>query len=574
MRHQSRAPLRLLVVTDGASIPNWLRKCLAAVTQSGAATVVVASYAARPGVRALQTLRRLLFSLYEHLDRLLVRRGPDALAGIDPHAALPNCHVVDLRTSLARVLAGGRLDVVLDPFSLLADGGPGGAGGAGGALADCSTYGVWSVAFGDAGDPRTQGTPVFWEIVEGRPSTSTRLCIRWKGSATQRVLYSSVAATYRHSVSRARNHIYWKLSAALTRTIQGLWEDPAGFRERLRAAASAEGTTKPPGPPGNLAMLGAMTRLARRYAAGRWTHALYRDQWALAYQRGARERPAIDAFRTLLPPTDRYWADPFPIRMGKDYYIFHEELLFATRKGTIVLSVVDDAGQIAGPIPILEKDYHVSYPFVFQWDGDFFMIPQTDSHRVELYRCVNFPARWELERVLLPGVTASDPTPAFLGGRWWLFANVPAYGATWVHDELHLFHADSPLGPWTPHRNNPVKSDVRSARPAGRIFERDGQYYRPAQDCSRRYGYAVSINRIVRLDPDVYEEVEVDRISPHRDSRLAGVHTFNVADDMTVIDCLIRRRKLWARPWRGPLHLGRVARHYPPPAVRRSAKAT
>jgi hypothetical protein len=197
----------------------------------------------------------------------------------------------------------------------------------------------------------------------------------------------------------------------------------------------------------------------------------------------------------------------------------------------------------------------MSYPLVFQWDGDCFMMPQTDSHQVELYRCVSFPSQWRLERVVLP-VRASDPTPTFLGGRWWLFANVPAYGATWAHDELYLFHADSPLGPWAPHRNNPIKSDVRSSRPAGRIFERDGQAYRPAQDCSQRYGSAVSINRILRLDPETYEEVEVDRIVPQRRSPVAGVHTFNVAGDMTVIDCLVRR-KLWANPGRDPLHVDR-----------------
>jgi len=36
------------------------------------------------------------------------------------------------------------------------------------------------------------------------------------------------------------------------------------------------------------------------------------------------------------------------------------------------------------------------------------------------------------------------------------------------------------------------------------------------------------------------------------------VHTFNVAGDMTVIDCLVRRKKLWTDPWNGPLHVNRV----------------
>lgn len=485
--------------------------------------------------------RGLLFSLYEGLDRYLFRSVPDALGTVDLQSALPNCRVVD---PPARALGEEHIDVVLDPFSLMPDAG----------LAERSTYGVWSIPFGHSGDPRTQSTPAFWEVIEGRPTTETRLCIQWNG-VDKRLLYLSVAPTDRRSVSRCQNHIYWKISAALARNLQSLWEDPDAFVERLKAGAPVEVTNRPSGAPGNLETVRAGARLVRRYASDKWMSTLYREQWTLAYQRGRNGRPVSGAFQKLIPPMDRYWADPFPVRVGNDYYIFHEELLYSTDKGCIVLSVVDDAGKTAGPIPILEKPYHLSYPFVFQWDGDFFMIPQTASHQVELYHCARFPSHWKLERVLLAGLTARDPTPAFLRGRWWLFANVPAYGATGTHDELHLFHADSPLGPWTPHRNNPIKSDVRSARPAGRIFERDGQCYRPAQDCSTRYGHAVSINRIVELNPEAYEEVEVDKIVPDWGRHVEGVHTLNEADGMTVIDCLVRRKKLFTDPWTEPLHV-------------------
>ena len=61
-----------------------------------------------------------------------------------------------------------------------------------------------------------------------------------------------------------------------------------------------------------------------------------------------------------------------------------------------------------------------------------------------------------------------------------------------------------PLGPWKPHKRNPVKSDVRNSRPAGRLFYWNGDLYRPAQDSSQRYGYAMSINRVLRLTPDEF----------------------------------------------------------------------
>ena len=536
--HNSRAPLRLLLVADGNTVSTWLGKCVQDCERSGAATCVLvlrtAPEEARGVFRFLQRLRQFLFWLYQNVDRRLFRSFPDAHALIDLRSALPNCRVLD-GADLRSIEE--QLDVVLDPFGLLPDGW----------LVESTRYGVWSITFGQSGDQRTQSTPAFWEVIEGRPSTETRLCIHQKSLSKTVSLYVSVAPTDRRSVSRSQNHVYWKMSAALARNVQMLWEDPDAFLERLEAAASFDVTRNPSRAPGNLEMLRAGTVLLGRYVSDKCVDTLYREQWALAYRHGTGERLRMESFRQLIPPLDRFWADPFPVQVGNDHYIFHEELLFSTGKGSIVLTVVDDKGPVAPPIPVLETDYHLSYPFVFQWDGDFFMMPETASRRqVELYRCVDFPARWKLERVVLRDLKALDPTPALLLGRWWLFANAPAYGAGSM-DELHLFYSDSPLGPWTPHRANPIKSDVRSARPAGRIFENYGEFYRPAQDCSTRYGSAVVINRILQLNPETYEEIEMGKVGPDWDPQVEGVHTFNTAGNITVIDCLLRRRKFLDR---------------------------
>jgi hypothetical protein len=552
MSQTSRAPLRLLLVTAGKTIPNWLFNCLEEVERTGAAACVLVLPAAhedaRGFVRLVHQLRHFLFALHHKIDRQLFRRMPDALASIDLAAAFPHTRVIQgaergdglegapVSTRLDRTLRTEQIDLVLDPFSLLPE-----------RFAAASKYGVWRTTFGQSGDPRTQSTPGFWEVIEGRPSTEARVCIHRSGVDKALVLYASVAPTDRRSVSRSQNHVYWKLSAALARGIRTLWEDADGFFERRKGAAPFAIVSRLPRLPGNLEMLGAWTSLARRYASDKWASTLYREQWTLAYHTGGGDRPGLDAFQKLIPPRDRIWADPFPLRVGNDYYIFHEELLLSTGKGSIVLTMADADGRVAAPpVPILERDYHLSYPFVFQWDGDYFMIPETGAHhQIELYHCVSFPSRWKLARVLLPGVRAFDPTVAFVLGRWWMFATIPAYGVRGTSDELCLFCADSPLGPWTAHRNNPIKSDVRSARPAGRVFESQGQYYRPAQDCSRRYGYAVSINHILQLSPDTYEEVEVERIAPNGSLGVAGVHTFNTAGNMTVIDCLMQRNRLW-----------------------------
>ena len=104
------------------------------------------------------------------------------------------------------------------------------------------------------------------------------------------------------------------------------------------------------------------------------------------------------------------------------------------------------------------------------------------------------------------------------------------------NDELHIYLADTPLGPWRPHPRNPQTSDARGSRPAGRIFSLDGAWYRPAQDCSRRYGYAMTIHRIVTLTEDRYVEEVAGRIEPTWARGLLGTHTFNHVDGMTLVD--------------------------------------
>jgi hypothetical protein len=88
-----------------------------------------------------------------------------------------------------------------------------------------------------------------------------------------------------------------------------------------------------------------------------------------------------------------------------------------------------------------------------------------------------------------------------------------------------------------------VKSDARSARPAGRIFEWQGSCYRPAQDCSKRYGYATIFHQILSLDEERYEEKEVSRILPHWEKGLLGTHTWNCAGELVVMDGLRRTQR-------------------------------
>jgi len=292
-----------------------------------------------------------------------------------------------------------------------------------------------------------------------------------------------------------------------------------------------------------------MKRGLQRFA-GLVERAVYFRQWFLAYRFGdtsAGPASSLAGMTRLVPPKDSKWADPFPVKEMDEYFIFLEVLDRKTGKGHLSVMELDRSGVAKAPVKILDHEYHLSYPYVFKWRDSYYMVPESRANRtVELYVCKEFPYEWEHQITLMSDVGAVDSTLEEIEGRWWMFTTIAPDGVS-AKSELHLFHSDTPLGPWTPHPRNPVKSDRSSARPAGRIIRHDGEMYRPSQDSTKleSYSQAVTMNKILRISLNDYEETPVSRISPGPGDDMIATHTFNMCDGLTVVDGLMLRRRLF-----------------------------
>lgn len=282
---------------------------------------------------------------------------------------------------------------------------------------------------------------------------------------------------------------------------------------------------------------------------------LFIDQWVIMTARGtAYDALGWSQFQRLMPDRDRYWGDPFVLQREKNFFVFVEEKIYETGRGRIACLTLNAEGRLLSHQVVLERPYHLSYPFLFEHRGETFMIPETAHNRaIELYRCAQFPDRWEFVKTLMNGPYAVDATLLKNQDKYWLFANVKADGGSSL-DALHLFWADSPFAEnWISHPRNPVVKSIGSARPAGRIFLQNEKLIRPSQDSSRRYGYGLKFNRITKLTTEDYEETVESTFEPPQPAGLSGslrlggrilaTHTFNQAGDLTVIDAVIRRRK-------------------------------
>jgi hypothetical protein len=268
--------------------------------------------------------------------------------------------------------------------------------------------------------------------------------------------------------------------------------------------------------------------------------------WAVAWradETGDGALPTIGGrpWRRLSDDGRRFYADPFPVRHDGRTVLFVEEFPFATEKGIISAVDLGPDGPAGTPRPVIETDCHLSYPFVFAEGGALYMIPETSGgRRVELWRAVDFPDRWERTAVLIDDIDLGDATLHRADdGRWYLFGTVrphwgPNWGSSW--DGLAIFTAGRPDGPWRPLFSGPAKVDVATARPAGRMFQVNGAVIRPFQDSASGYGAGLGFARVDRLDAGGYAETTLVALRPA--PPLSGLHTYNRGGGFEMIDVI------------------------------------
>ena len=224
---------------------------------------------------------------------------------------------------------------------------------------------------------------------------------------------------------------------------------------------------------------------------------------------------------------------------------------FSVGRGHISVLTVDSQCNYDEAVPVIKHPYHMSYPFIFNYRDEMYMIPETgESGTIQLYRCVNFPYQWEFVKNLMEDVFAVDTNVMEVDGRWWMFTTIRESDHTDCLDQLQIFHADSPLSDqWQPHVNNPVSRDVRTARLAGEFFQHDGKLLRPSQNGSYHYGWGMKISEVVQLDEDEYIEKEVRAIEPGWHWSVIATHTFNQLNGMFASDARVLRPRLmrWIR---------------------------
>ena len=241
-------------------------------------------------------------------------------------------------------------------------------------------------------------------------------------------------------------------------------------------------------------------------------------------------------FAVLPDDGQRFYADPFAFEQGGRLHLFVEEFPYALGRGIISVAELGPDGRFETPRPVLEEPHHLSYPQVFAHDGEIYMIPESSSAaELVLYRAAQFPHRWVREAVLVSGRRLNDMTLLVCDGRFWLIGTEQV-GQGSASDTMVAWSAAALAGPWSPHPLNPIRIDRAAARPGGRFIQRDGRTFLPVQDGTLTYGGGLGLVELLELSDAAVRFGPLRPISPGPAWAVRGIHTFDRAGPLEVID--------------------------------------
>ena len=408
-----------------------------------------------------------------------------------------------------------------------------------GGILGAAQAGILSLDYRERGW-RSGWPPGLREVRSRMPATGFAVLLFTPAASGGTVVLRTDTATQR-SFAENRASLYAVSWAFLAQAI-GTFARTGAFRRPAETSPSLPAAA--PGPGAALAYACRTLSLysalaARRLILGK------RRRWSVAFARAPWNALSRSGATVVRNPEGRFLADPFVVTKQGRSVIFVEDYAFERGRGAISAVVLDDAGGYAILPDIVAEPFHLSFPFLFDFAGDLYMVPESHEARsIRLYRCARFPDVWEFMHELMADVRAADTMVLRHAGRWWLLANIAPPGCDAFDAQLCAFSADTPLSrDWTPHPGNPVVLSCATSRNGGFVRDEDGAILRVRQrPAFGEYGESMSLARIVRLDETAYDEEFRQTLLPDFLPGVKGTHHMHSDGTVTVFDFVREER--------------------------------
>ena len=259
------------------------------------------------------------------------------------------------------------------------------------------------------------------------------------------------------------------------------------------------------------------------------------DRWSVAFIKSPWESAILRKGIKIENPPKHFYADPFVITRENRSICYVEDYCYEKKKGYITAIELfnNNNYQILGSV--LEEPFHLSFPFLLEYEDELYMIPEThEADAVRLYKCIDYPLKWEYQRDLLQDIRVVDSIIFEYEKRWWLLCNrEDDHSST-----LMAFYSDNPLSSnWKPHALNPLIFDNIIARNGGILDINSDAPIRARQKSGfNQYGKGFTLARIKELTPSTFKEEEIGEVSPDFFDNIKGSHHIHSNNIYTVYD--------------------------------------
>lgn len=223
--------------------------------------------------------------------------------------------------------------------------------------------------------------------------------------------------------------------------------------------------------------------------------------WSLGYGESQRYPEKIDpvknaiySIETLKAQNDStvFLADPFFIKEKDSFYLFFEHQK-NKKNADIGLFTSADGKEYQYRGTVLTQPFHLSYPQVFKYKNEFYMLPESKrANAILLYKAERFPYDWKICDTLISDVQLVDPSI-------YLSDSLNIIVATDYEKNMYMYQADSLFGKWKLHQK-PIALIGTEARAGGRFFADKKGLLLPVQNCTKGYGYGLSLYRFSFTD--------------------------------------------------------------------------
>lgn len=398
-----------------------------------------------------------------------------------------------------------------------------------GSILNSCTYGIWS--FHHADNDFIRGGPIgFWEIFLKRNTTAAILQQLNETLDGGRILRKGYLKTVEHSMAENIDQLtdmaaIWPLQVCI---------DLLHNQELTSQTSNVKAQAKLYKYPTNGRFLRFIFILWHNKIKFHLRQLFVAESWQIARFAGdfeatlklTEQKPAYLSKASA----ETYAADPFLWPLPEQELILFEHYCYQQQTGRIAMSNFDGS-----EFKFLDfgVEKHMSYPFCFSLNQQVYCLPeQADTKEVSLYQ-LQASGMINKVKVLIHDFAARDSSIVFYNNKWWLFCTKANY---FENAALFIFYSNDLDNAFTPHSNNPVKIDVQNARPAGPLFVKNGELFRPAQNSAKHYGHQVNINKIITLNEHTFQEEIVSVIAPERFGKYSGIHHIASFHHQTVID--------------------------------------